>query len=333
MPAKKATTRSATISLKETPKETPKKTPKELTATVTLKETKETPKETLKKAPKESTAQTAQSCCVCCHRVNASKEELLFCAGACQGWMHRYCTSVSATAYQVIRESASPFYCFACYQINLQEKLASLSRTVQELREEISELKTTTTRAQSSLRPSETRSEDAPPIGIMDLQSQSYASAASKGGESSINTTTTTSMNIMRASDSGKQLADPNKKFNVVIYGITECPSGTVRSERLTQDLAKVVAALSESGTPIEPNAIKDCFRLGKFKPQNPKPRPFLVKLIRVADVRKILSNRGQCRHPIFIKHDISPEERHRESILLKERWNLIQTGIPPEFN
>ena len=112
-------------------------------------------------------------------------------------------------AYQVIRESASPFYCFACYQINLQEKLASLSRTVQELREEISELKTTTTRAQSSLRPSETRSE---PIGIMDLQSQSYASAASKGGESSINTTTTTSMNIMRASDSGKQLADPNKK-------------------------------------------------------------------------------------------------------------------------
>ena len=25
----------------------------------------------------------------------------------------------------------------------------------------------------------------------------------------------------------------------------------------------------------------------------------------------------------------MSPEERHRESILLKERWNLIQTGIP----
>ena len=88
----------------------------------------------------------------------------------------------------------------------------------------------------------------------------------------------------------------------------------------MTQDLAKVVAALS---------AIKDCFRLGKFKPQNPKPRSILVKLIRVADVHKILSNRGQCRHPIFIKHDMSPEERHRESILLKERWNLIQTGIP----
>ena len=107
----------------------------------------------------------------------------------------------------------------------------------------------------------------------------------------------------------------------MVIYGITECPSGTIRSERLTQDLTNVVAALSESGTPIEPNAIKDCFRLGKFKTQNLKPR--------VADVHKILSNRGQCRHPIFIKHDMSPEERHRESILLKERWNLIQTGIP----
>ena len=53
------------------------------------------------------------------------------------------------------------------------------------------------------------------------------------------------------------------------------------------------------------------------------------MKLIRVADVHKILSNRGQCRHPIFIKHDMSPEERHKESILLKERWNLIQTDIP----
>ena len=134
---------------------------------------------------------------------------------------------------------------------------ASLSRTVQELREEISELKTTTTRAQSSLRPSETRSEDAPPIGIMDLQSQNYASAASKGGESSINTTTTTSMNITRASDSGKQLADPNKTFYVVIYGITEYPSGTVRSERLTQDLAKVVAALSESGTRLNQTQLR----------------------------------------------------------------------------
>ena len=144
--------------------------------------------------------------------------------------------------------------------------------------------------------------------------------------------TTTTSMNITRASDSGKQLADPNQKFNVVIYGITECHSGTVRSERLTQDLAKVVEALSESGTPIEPNAIKDCFRLGKFKPQNPKPRPILVKLIGVADVHKMLSNRGQCRHPMFIKHDMFPEERHRESILLKERWNLAFPRVQLEY-
>jgi len=30
---------------------------------------------------------------------------------------------------------------------------------------------------------------------------------------------------------------------------------------------------------------------------------------------------------PIYIKPDLSPEERAKESILLKERWGLIQKG------
>ena len=34
-------------------------------------------------------------------------------------------------------------------------------------------------------------------------------------------------------------------------------------------------------------------------------------------------------KHPIVIKPDLTPEERQRDSILLKERWTLIQSGVP----
>ena len=131
-------------------------------------------------------------------------------------------------------------------------------------------------------------------------------------------------------SSSSERLAfHPEKKFNVVIYGISECPNGTSRSERLNQDLSDVVSVLSKVSSSIEPQAIKDCFRLGKFNPQRSKPRPILVKFIRIADVHCILSNKRLLSSPIFIKPDMTAEERHRESVLLKEKWKLIQSGIP----
>ena len=37
----------------------------------------------------------------------------------------------------------------------------------------------------------------------------------------------------------------------------------------------------------------------------------------------------GIFESPSGIKSDLSPEERHRDSVLLKERWRLIQSGIP----
>ena len=84
---------------------------------------------------------------------------------------------------------------------------------------------------------------------------------------------------------------DPDEKSNVVIYGITECPKGTSRPERLTQDLFSVVSVLSQvSSSTVQSQGIN---RLGKFNSESPKPRPILVKLIRIADVHYIVSNRG----------------------------------------
>ena len=108
-----------------------------------------------------------------------------------------------------------------------------------------------------------------------------------------------------------------------------ECPSCTPISTRLEEDLTKVISEVDQS---INSHSIKDIYQLGKYSPDNRKPRPLLMKFIRIADATSILSKRRSPHStPVFIKPDMSPTERRCESILLKERWSLIQSGVPRE--
>ena len=77
----------------------------------------------------------------------------------------------------------------------------------------------------------------------------------------------------------------------------------------------------------VEPSLILNCYRLGKYNTQKSKPRPILMKLQRAIDASSILANKGSLSAPISIQPDKSPVELQIESILLKERWNLIQAG------
>ena len=98
----------------------------------------------------------------------------------------------------------------------------------------------------------------------------------------------------------------------------------------MNEDMDKVVSALSKVDNSIGPQSIKDVYRLGRFSIDNKKPRPLLVKFIRAADATSVLSKRGSLRNStLSIKPDMLPTERKCESILLKERWSLIQSGVP----
>jgi hypothetical protein len=119
------------------------------------------------------------------------------------------------------------------------------------------------------------------------------------------------------------------RKYNVILFGLDECPRGTSRSARLDEDLKKAIFVLSKADQSIDSNTIKDIYRLGRYTAENKKPRPLLVKFIRVADVARVLSKRGSL--PVIIKPDMSPHERKIESLLLKERWSLMQSGVPRE--
>ena len=117
-----------------------------------------------------------------------------------------------------------------------------------------------------------------------------------------------------------------DRKSNVIVYGVEECQPNTFKPVRLQKDFDSVSKILNSIAA-IDPSSIMDCYRLGKCKAQQPRPRPLLVKLRRTLDANTILANKGSLSSPLIIKPDLSPEERAREAVLLKERWSLLQQG------
>ena len=112
------------------------------------------------------------------------------------------------------------------------------------------------------------------------------------------------------------------------MYGVEECPPRTSKADRFESDLASVVSVLSTIDSNIQPQSIKDCYWLGKFSPQETRPRPILVRMIRISDVSKILSKKRLLSRPYSIKPDMSWEQRLVEAVLLQERWHLIKSGV-----
>jgi len=76
------------------------------------------------------------------------------------------------------------------------------------------------------------------------------------------------------------------------------------------------VQVLSNTIESVSSQSIRDCYRLGKYT-QYDRPRPLVAVLSRTVDVSEILANRGNLRHPYYIKPDMNPEERAVESLLL----------------
>ena len=83
------------------------------------------------------------------------------------------------------------------------------------------------------------------------------------------------------------------RRFNVVLYGISEMPGDSSRPERMKHDLDTAVVTLNKLNKEINHSSIRDSFRLGKFKQNQARPRPLLIKLNKAIDVITFLANRG----------------------------------------
>ena len=52
------------------------------------------------------------------------------------------------------------------------------------------------------------------------------------------------------------------------------------------------------------------------------------MKFLRSTDVSNVLRNKSKLSPPVYIKPDLTPEEKAKESMLLKERRSLIEQGV-----
>lgn len=120
------------------------------------------------------------------------------------------------------------------------------------------------------------------------------------------------------------QSISEERKYNVIFFGLDESIGGTSRQKREREDLDRVVKIINDADSSLSASSIKDMFRLGKYAANSKKARPILVKFVRSADVTILFSRIKE----IPLKPDLSLTQRKMESILLKERWALIQSGI-----
>lgn len=263
------------------------------------------PKQVQKRTKERNTITEGTVCSICDDIIkvaceNSEGDDVVYCEGFCQAWSHRKCAGLSKQIFKVVWESEDPFLCPYCSMACYQKQIADLSKEVESLNSVISQLK-----GQDSVH--NTEKAQSLPCHTPSRANPTDSVALSKSKPN------------MNYSD---------KKFNVVVYGIKESPPETKREIRTKNDLDNLISSLSDASLSIEPDAIKDSHRLGKYKSSNKQPRPLLVKFLRSTDASNVLRNKSKLSPPVYIKPDLTPEEKAKESMLLKERRSLIEQGV-----
>lgn len=250
--------------------------------------------------PPKKKNQPSEVCCVCCQAITKGKDECLYCGGDCQQWLHRYCAGVPTKVYQSMIEKSSTFFCYACNLKSHRNEIDTLKETVETLKTELSQLKT----AQLSA-----------PLRTPAVVEPSLSASPPEP--------------VHKNSSLARPSISTDRKYNIVLYGIDECPNGTPRTTRIEEDFKKVISLLTKANESINSNSIADIHRLGKYSLERRKPRPILAKFIRVVDVTNVLMGRKALQGTsATIKPDMTLTERKCDSILLKHRWTLIQSGV-----
>ena len=261
-----------------------------------------TPPKVQDKRAKEGPDEDEDTLCITC--LKSAERESIECE-MCFRWEHRACANITSEEYNLLSKGSSNimFFCTHCrpkvtvafkFFNDIQLKQNQIESKLQSLENNL-----------AKLTDSHYTQSDKPQANTDPIDTDTHSSGATVS----------------------KPLPIFDKKFNLVVYGITEHPPKTNRQTRLNKDLECLLTCFSKIDNKIDSFAIKDYFRLGKYDSSRPRPRPLLVKFLRSADVNTLLQNRSKLTS-LSIKPDLTPEQRARESLLLKERWSLIQKGF-----
>ena len=106
-----------------------------------------------------------------------------------------------------------------------------------------------------------------------------------------------------------------------------ENPLKTPRNVQLQKDMETILQTFNSIDVHVDPTHILDCFRLGKFKPQQKRPRPIQVTLQCSVDANAILANKSALSSPLFVKPDMTASEHATKSAFLRQCWLWTEAG------
>ena len=134
------------------------------------------------------------------------------CEGLCQAWLHHGCVGLSKAAFQIASNFSEPFLCPSCRLVEHASELQTLKSNVNTLCEELSALKDSLNGRESQTSPA--------PTNIVAVPVH----------DSAITPTPATRTDPEHTAEGIKKLPHPsfthNRKFNLVIFGVDECPEG-----------------------------------------------------------------------------------------------------------
>ena len=217
--------------------------------------------------------------------------------------MHRICAGLPKSEFVSLQKSPDPYFCPHCLLKKQTSIISDLKATIASLTDTIKTLQTS----------------------VKSLEASS--DLVSKSDKSKIQPKPVQTIPTVEPSFSANNNYE-DKKYNIVMYGIKESPPKTSKSDRLNNDLCSITNEFTKVNLTIQANSIKDCFRLGKFKSDALRPRPILIKFLRSTEACAALAKIASFQAPVRIRPDLTSEEWKAETVLLKERWSLMQLGF-----
>ena len=279
---------------------------------------------------------TDQAECAICLKVIMDRsdeqegEDVVFCDGACQRWIHRTCVGLTDPAFDSISQTDDQFLCYQCFVISHTSEIKDLRNTIAALTKEMATL-----RAMLPMVGITANNLDRGPVRTPD-----YSGAVT--GDSTQATPEPTASQIVqhdvianqpriKATPTTKAQSQYDRKFNLVFYGVEECPKGTHFTDRFIRDRRALMSILQSMDPSLTKVSIRDITRMGKYTTTRSSQynRPLLVKFNEAGNVSDILAKRQNLARnsKIGIKPDMTKEEREVEQVLLRERRSLIDNG------
>ena len=278
------------------------------------------------KKTKEGVTQAETESCISC---DLSIEDNGLLCEFCYHWEHSRCAGISDEAYDILSDSSPNimFFCTTC-----RPKVTGALKFFNEMQDKQNALEAKIAKIEDNLRKQTSFVKRLENVEAKVTSGTERSNQVLKPSQP-IAPTKNAAANPAATYKNNNQLSIPkpasslDKKFNVVVYGLKESPANTSKHDRTKHDLDCLMKVFSDLKLSITPESMKDFHRLGKYDQNNTHPRPILVKFLRAFEATLVLSCKSSLSSGIAIKPDMSAEERKIESILLKERRSLIDSG------